>query len=214
MANLKQNNKYGLRKSGPYHYYSKIESSGCTTKISLRSASSGSSFFALSHYGKGEYNYKERENVEEIAQSFYAIIKHFKLEEKIKLQDSLSINIGARISHEPLIRFINEDKTWPENMYLSAKKTTTNKHERFVLYKKQIRQVMIESKIYNPFMAVMEKIGCNMSLSDNCFDGLFIERDPTTKEMLIEGGVFSKEEAKKAIYPYIKGYIAFDINQM
>jgi hypothetical protein len=191
--------------------YSKVESSGCFTEISL-SDNSGSFFIFHGRGCKAPSSIKE--GVNRIAESVSEIINYFKLSDEIRAKEGVLINIGWSLDHEPLIRFINDDETWPTDIFRYIKHKYESSDDRYAAYKERLQQEIIKSKIYLPFINVMEKIGCRMTLSEYFVDGHFFDNYAYSKTTLIKKGVFSKQEVKKDVYPYIKGTIQFDLEQL
>jgi len=188
--------------------YEKHEASGCTTRLYLRP--DWLTFF-MSHDIRCKADLEKRENVSEIAGSISEIMAHFDLVDEIRSKSEVHIVTGWLTHHEPLIRFINDDETWPINIYTYLEKRHEKKIDKLHALRDRIRQGIAESEIYDPFAAAMQKIGCDMILKERFYDGLFFNRNNITKDTLIRRGVFSRGEAKKDEYPVLKGGIRFDL---
>lgn len=192
---------------GDYNYV-KNESSGCRTILGI---TQNSTMIYLTYTGCKKIA-DNKESVSDIAQSFYEIVKKYNLKNEIKSKKTLSISLNCIVAHWPIIKYINDDTTWPLNIFGYAKLKTKNEYERQNIYYEEIRNVILQSNIYNPFIDVVNKMGCDMNLNKYFIDGLFIERNALTNVGLIKRGVFKVGEAKKEIYPSIKSGILFDLS--
>ena len=188
--------------------YLKQEQSGCTTRLSLNENFRG--FFIL-HDIRCRAVPERRESTNDIAGSVIDIVERFNLKDEIRSKSAVGINIGWSMNHEALIRFINYDESWPENIYEHIKEKHTEREDRCICLRERLREEITKSEIYDPFIAAMGELGCQMTLKEYFVDGLFFDEHNITKEMLIERGVFSRQEANKDEYPVMKGHIEFDL---
>lgn len=201
--------RYESDSDGLYHYYSKIESSGCRTVIRLRK---DSIYIKLRSGFDCNCSNEIGESSSDIANSLYEIISFFDLGKTVRTKEVLLINISCKIYNAPLLRYLNENNDWPDNFYKFFRGKSSDYWESYSLYVEYSRKEIVKSKIYDPFVAVMGKIGCDISLEKSYADPIFFGKHQLTKEALIKWGFFKEKEAKKEIYPSLKGGILFKIN--
>ncbi len=193
-------------------YYHKLEPSGCYTRLLWYK---NANRISISHDRQCEIESEKRESVREISNSVYEIMKYFDLGEKIKTIKEVAINIGWNVNNEPLLQYINNNEEWPDNIFEYSRNMATKEEDCLAVYTNFVRNEIIKSNIYNPFIEVMRKFDCIMTLKDNFVDGLLFDRGKRnlTKENLIKNGVFKEEEARKDVYPQLKGAIEFALEE-
>lgn len=205
---IEQNNIFRRNDDSISTVYLKMEPYGCTTEVIFYH---NSNLFLISHGFRSYLAPEKRLNINEIAESVKDIIEHFKLSDEIRTNKSIYFNIGWRINFEPLIHAINNDESWPKDILMYLNGESTNSQERWLILREMLRDVIVKSKTFDPFVAVMDDIECNMKLKENFVEGLFFKDHDFKKETLIEWGVFSEQEAKKDTYPFWTGHIKFDL---
>ncbi|WP_073472169.1 hypothetical protein [Desulfatibacillum alkenivorans] len=123
------------------------------------------------------------------------------------------IDIGESIINEPLVRQINEDESWPKNIYEYLKEMQPDRSDRYEIYFELMRKNIVDNNLFSSFKGIMEQFGCRITLQEYFIDGLFLsESQNISKQYLIIKGVFTKEEAKKDFYPAFKSGISFDLH--
>ena len=189
----------------------KVEPSGCRTKMSIVDRWN---LLSITNDRRCKSEPSKRENAKEIADSIEQMFSVTGIKDSLQSINKVKINIGWRVNHELLLLYINNDDQWPNDIYEYSVKHSPEKSEYYHFYKEKIRQEIIKSQIYKPFISVMGKIGCSMTLAEDFTDGLpFDEKHKNiTRDDLIEWSVLKEEEVRKEQYPVIKNGIFFDLN--
>ncbi len=202
---------YSYKLIGDTKYYSKLEPSGCYTKIIL---SQNRDMVGLLYGDKCNTGHLELENVRIVADSLIDIIAYFKLAKVVKSKNMLFINYLWKISHWPLINTINEDDTWPKDFSLHYKKSYSELKQRDIKnkFRESLQNKILESTVYFPFVDTMNKVGCNLTLAKDYADPIYFDKKYLTKKELIKWGIYTSLQAKKDIYPLIKGPVGFNMN--
>jgi hypothetical protein len=199
-------------KSNGTNYYSKHESSGCTTEIMLRPIENS---LALNlSYGIGCMADKnELESVQDIAGSLVEIIKENSLGEAIKKRKVLAVKYSWKIAHWPLIESINNDTSWPVDIFKDLLQRYPGEKIRYSAYIKMLRSKILEQDVYSSFIDAMHKIGCSANLEEYYADPIFMSKKFVTKQKdLVDFGIYKPEQVKKHYYPFLKSPITFNID--
>ncbi len=199
--------EYSHENDGTYDEYIKTESNGCMAVIRTRNDSTHIDFW----YGEGCSKQSPIVDTRIVATHFDQIANHFKIANDFKNKEVLSINIGSAISHEPLIHYINNNTEWPNNYIEYFDANNTNEEDSYSAYVKSLRDVILTSKLYDPFKSVMNEMGCPLVLKERYVDGIFYNKHILTQKKLVEWEVLTTENAKKELYPSLKGGMEFDI---
>ena len=187
--------------------YSIVERSGCRTIISI---GEDSSRIDIMYGGACEAIEGNPEDVSNIASSINALIFKYDLVDEFKEKSKVSINISWLLSNWPLIDFINESSWWPQD-FQNKVKDKYNKKEQVIAYRKMFEKAILDENVYGAILTVFDETGCTLTLSESFADPMNFERMSFSKDILIDLGVFSSLEAKKLVYPKIKGPVIFDL---
>jgi hypothetical protein len=188
--------------------YSKRELSGCVTRVKVDRISN---LVNISNdIMRCKVNREKRESTVEIAASVYEIVTYFHLVERLKPMESICVNIGWNTNHEPLIRYMNEDKEWPSNIFQYSKTHSPKNMKDYEFLRTMVREEILKSGIYKPIIDVMKKLNCEMTLKDHFAEDLLFDPD-LSRIGLTKNGVFRPGEAKKDVYPSINGGLKFDL---
>jgi hypothetical protein len=200
------NNEFQRINKGYTIDYRKLESSGCFTEISFHNNSSGVGFSYGDYFCRK--NPKERiETISEIAESISEIITYYQLEKEIRARKCLYISFGD----EDLIQYINNDESWPKDIYAYVDGKFKNYEDKSNFIYEIAREVIIKSKIYDPFMSILSKMGCRMILSKIFVEGISNKNIALTKKHLLKSGILTNDAINKEKYPSFKGPITFDL---
>lgn len=199
---------YGKKNDREMTYYFKREISGCVTELRLNENWSS---IDLIYGDMCDVASDKLDSVADIAASFESIVRHFSLGDIVKSKETLTIDIGWKVSHWPLIKHINENKAWPGDIFHSLRLEYPDKKTRHKKYKNVLRNEIMQKKVYFPFVVSMQQLGCQLSPSEYYADPIYMDSVYLSKEDLIEWGVFTSSQAKKNVYPDIKGPIIFDM---
>jgi len=204
----KEHHEFKTTSNGMRSKYLKVEASGCATIIYMRpdrpSLTIGNDIACRMAMDKSG-------STREIAESTADIIEHFNLANAIRSKTTVYFSIGWRINDEPIIRAINDDSTWPLNIYTYLDERFLDTRDKYYSLLEKLRHLISRSRSFGPFAAVMSSIGCSMTLKERFVDAIIFDKHKMTKEMLIEEGVFTGEEARKDEYPVFRGPIGFDL---
>lgn len=205
IASDKSINTYSSYSNNGMTSYLKSEGSGCVSRLEFRNHSSSVTLL----YSGCDTGKDNLESADEIANSFLDIINYYNLEDVFKERKYLTINISWKISHWPIINAINTSDSWPKNIFDELYLSSTDENEIRIMYGELLKKEILRESVYLPFVISVEKFGCNMAISDDFADPLIIHGKKIMKDNLIKWGVFDHEEAKKDVYPLIKGPIEF-----
>ncbi len=154
--------------------FEKQEVSGCKSYIEFNSKSIVISFKykCLNIFADPTTQIIQRDTTEHIANSFDALIKHYKLKDKLKSLQYLHItydgySLGALGMLNEYIKVHKE--SWIQNTYNQAKAQNFNEQERSTFYMESLRVLIEESKIYAPLQKKLEQLNCKMSLRKGNF---------------------------------------------
>jgi hypothetical protein len=198
--------KYGTR------YYTKKESSGCSSEVKLRPIHNSTSI-EITYGARCKVDKDKIESVHDVARSLVEIIKVNSLGEAIKKRRVLEVKYSWKIGHWPIIKSINNDPSWPIDFFADLQKRYPDEDVRYSEYIKMLGSKILEKDVYLPFIDAMHKIGCKAKLMDYYADPIFMTKKfVTTKEYLNEVGVFNSERITKDYYPYFKSPISFTID--
>ncbi len=208
-VSAKQEEVFLHSSKGKIDSYTKKEKSGCITRLSL---SPSSISINLTYGGVCQPDSTQLETTQEILNSFGELVHYFNLKTNIRSKDYFTINLHWKVSHWPLIKFINEDETWPSNISKFLMSNYENKKERYTAYKDILKSKVLASQVYLPVIDSMKQLGCVTELSEYFADPIFpIDKENITREQVIKWGIFRVQAANKEIYPSIKGAIEFNV---
>ena len=198
--------KYNVYNRGIATFYEAKTSTNCKGVISTREGSKVITFIY-----SGECLSRKTLNTSKIAKEFGGIINFFNLGKKLRSIKQFSIDIVWKVSQWPLINYINQDKSWPKNIFDSLKKYKLKK-ERIEVYKDHLKDEILNPNVYLPFANYFKTINCDIDLLQSYSDPIFYgERNSIKKSELIEYGVIQDSNAKKDYYPLFKGTIDFNV---
>jgi hypothetical protein len=189
--------------------YAKVEPSGCSTTLKSRA---DSFVIDLTYDGACEGIDDKRESVAEVARSFAQIVSVNGLGDAIRSKKMLSINYVWRVSHWPLIDFVNRDRGWPTNIFKSLRAEYPDREIRYSKYKNILRSRILQQEVYYPITTSLRGIGCRVELSQDYADPIFLDKKNITGGKLVEWGLYTSEQVNKDVYPLIKGPIFFTID--
>jgi len=124
----------------------------------------------------------------------------------------LSIDVAKKVSHWPLIKYINQDDLWPVNIYEHLRKQYPKKQKQIDAYKLILRTEILKPDVYLPFTRSLDTIGCSVTLSERFADPIYFgENRSIKKSELIEWDVIDFNVIRKDVYPLFNGTVDFDV---
>ncbi len=201
--------EYFYSKEVSGEYYEKAGEGGCLYRILVRDDAFGMSYGALC-----KTELKTGVSSRKFSKQLKKIVDYFDLSKELSEAKYVRINIGGKISHEPLIRAVNNDDSWPFNYPQHLAKRFADDLERSAEYRVQLSRIILSNEGYGAVVDMLSEIGVSVCLADDFVDPLYIisERAYSSKA-LFKMGVFEGNDAKKMYYPLIKGSVMFEIRK-
>ena len=156
-----------------------------------------------------EADAKKAQNVGEIAKTMLKVIKENSLETEIRSRGFVYINIGWKVDNFPVISAINNDATWPSDVFKALRTEYPDTQQRQAEYKARLGRSIVQA--YSPLVDAFGELGCALKLSDNFADPLLMRDGATPRSILVDQGIFDSRNARKSLYPTILGPIAFKL---
>ena len=200
------NNKLERVDIGYAIQYRKLEPSGCSSEVTFRNNSSTVSFSYGDYFCRKAADYK-LETIPEIGKSISEIISHFQLEDEIRTKKHLYLGVGI----EHLIRYMNNDESWPKDIYAYADSKYSDEYEKVYFIYEVVGEEILKSKIYDPFISILNKMGCKIVLPKVFADGVCCKKYSLTKKDLMNSGFLKNDGINKERYPGFKSTLTFDL---
>jgi hypothetical protein len=189
-------------------YFSKIEPSACHTKLVKKHNT-----ISFSYVCDKNVDVEYLESMGEIVNSFHDIVQHYSLQASMQTSKYFQFQFIWKVEGWPVVKSINNNKEWPNDFNKDFNFKHKNKKDRFMAYRRMLREAFLKADAYLPLTNLLKPLGCNISLNEYFLDPIYIGgEDDSSRKKLVSLNVFSELTANKSHYPFIHGWTLFNID--